>query len=781
MEPASAIAQFDRRLKAVSELCLMMLEGDSGAAVLKKLRAELQTMVALLAADAVAEPERTSPLLQRLMQSNVLRDLCAACLGDKPPGARCILIDTFSAILREVPQRVLLHTQNILKPLKRAIQSFVSSAAAEWGANSTSALGGGLAGGGRGRAAQAAPVANCSTEEHLARVGLLNELCARFAGDPAVIGLFFDGDGFERFAAQQRQASSEGAADSARTTSGAGGGGGHGDVAEPQSLTAHEVTAAFFPLFSALTEYMHEAGPTGEKARDALLMCIAVGNGEDPRVGELVAEHSPFCHLLVVWLCARYSDLPSKLRGGQGHDWRLLGAADEAELQAYLRCLDFCLEVVTTSPQIVRSQLVKIVSHGFVFPVLRPALLQSGSAQAIAATAYLEIALRRIDNEELTAPFVSMVAMVGTPNESDRGDPDSPEQQSEVLQTMIRRIMGKNGPLCLATLRLILTLFQTGNEELFHEACMRGLLADARSTATVVPIDGMHAAPGVVTIHTARELLRLRLAPYESNPAGPNFADYIAEARRGVEERRLGCARWRERYTFDVLTEALQRQPQSLVSGVIGGLRRALLTGPSVPGDPAAYGLWGTLLRKLRGMLKNSAKLNLLLTQVVTTLAQYTPPLWQCYVFTLSSGTNAGVMTLYEVLAEIACDIRKLESSAGDRPDALVAAVVTARESVQVKRHSTPGTSPAREESQQQHSGPEIDLAMSRSPTPSSPRSSRAASASAPSGAPLHDPRISNRLVNGVLLFEELLKELTAVALEQATSCGPVLECRSTT
>lgn len=86
-------------------------------------------------------------------------------------------------------------------------------------------------------------------------------------------------------------------------------------------------------------------------------------------------------------------------------------------------------------------------------------------------------------------------------------------------------------------------------------------------------------------------------------------------------------------------------------------------------GDPAALGLWGALLQKLQSMLDQSAKFNLLLTQVskrdlaslpfcrssqlnhwtlqvITTLAQYTPPLWRCYVFSLSSGKNAGVITL---------------------------------------------------------------------------------------------------------------------------------------
>lgn len=305
-----------------------MLEHENGgtAVVLKKLSAELTPMVALLAADAVVDPDRTSPLLQRLMQASVLRELSAACLGDHPPGARCVLISTFSSILREVPQRVLLHTQNILTPLKKAIQSFVTPGGSPGGAVDVDAT------------SRGGPTVShaCTAEEHLARVHLLNELCARFEGDPAVTGFFFDGDGFERHAAQRVRQTHD--RDSVSPDG-------------PGSLKV-ESSAGFFPLFSALTDYMHEAGPTGEVARGALLLCVAVANGEDTRVGEFVADHSPFCRLLVVWICARYSDLPSKLRGGPGHDWRLLGVTDDPKLQEYLRCLDFCEKVVSTSPQV---------------------------------------------------------------------------------------------------------------------------------------------------------------------------------------------------------------------------------------------------------------------------------------------------------------------------------------------------------------------------------------------------------------------------------------------
>ena len=214
-----------------------------------------------------------------------------------------------------------------------------------------------------------------------------------------------------------------------------------------------------------------------------------------------------------------------------------------------------------------------------------------------------------------------MVTLLSTPGGGGAADlPEASgehvEPHSEVVQTMVRRIMGKNIPLCLVTLRLVLTLLKIGREEFFHEACMRSLLADARASAAVVPTTGLHASPSVLIVHAARELLSLRPAPFESNPEGPDFDDYIAEARRGVQRQRAACATWKAEYNLQMLQHKVQQQPQSLVSGVLGGLRWAILSNSSAQGDPAALGLWGALLQKLRGFLHQSAKVNLLLTQV---------------------------------------------------------------------------------------------------------------------------------------------------------------------
>jgi hypothetical protein len=71
------------------------------------------------------------------------------------------------------------------------------------------------------------------------------------------------------------------------------------------------------------------------------------------------------------------------------------------------------------------------------------------------------------------------------------------------------------------------------------------------------------------------------------------------------------------RYDLQLLRDEVQRQPQSFVGGMLGGLQRAMLAGSSMRGDPASFGLWAALLMKLRTFLTQSAKLNLLLTQVL--------------------------------------------------------------------------------------------------------------------------------------------------------------------
>lgn len=82
--------------------------------------------------------------------------------------------------------------------------------------------------------------ANCRYQ----RVVLLNELCARFSGDIALVDLFFNTHGSESPGGRKNP----------------------GDMHSERQ----------FPVFAALTQYMHEPGDTGRLARDSLRLCVAL-------------------------------------------------------------------------------------------------------------------------------------------------------------------------------------------------------------------------------------------------------------------------------------------------------------------------------------------------------------------------------------------------------------------------------------------------------------------------------------------------------------------------
>jgi hypothetical protein len=194
------------------------------------------------------------------------------------------------------------------------------------------------------------------------------------------------------------------------------------------------------------------------------------------------------------------------------------------------------------------------------------------------------------------------------------------------------------------------------------------------------------------------------------------------------------------------------------------------------------YGIWGALLRRLRTMLHQPAKMNLLLSHLLTTMAQFSPPLWRCYVFSLSSGRQSGVPTLYETLAEVAAEIRQIETV----EPGLRAAVAAARANVHDVRDSR-GDGDGESGLTRSHSGG----SDGDSPTPPPTRTSNdsnggggggitssggsgGSKSGSGSGGQVVDTSVSNRVVNGVVLFEELLKELAAVALEQAVANPPI-------
>ncbi|CAL7938655.1 unnamed protein product [Xylocopa violacea] len=132
-----------------------------------------------------------------------------------------------------------------------------------------------------------------------------------------------------------------------------------------------------FIIFTLLIPYVHREGGVGQQARDSMLLCMSLSKKND-EVGVYIADHSNICPVLATGLSGLYSVLPRKL-DIETDDWHRLTPDDVNDLPALLHLmnsLDFCNAVAQVAHPLVQKQLLEFLYHGFLVPVMGPALLQ---------------------------------------------------------------------------------------------------------------------------------------------------------------------------------------------------------------------------------------------------------------------------------------------------------------------------------------------------------------------------------------------------------------------
>lgn len=216
-----------------------------------------------------------------------------------------------------------------------------------------------------------------------------------------------------------------------------------------------------FVIFSLLLPYIHREGGVGQQARDALLLCMAL-SASHTAVGQYIAQHSNFCHVLAGGLNALYSNLPRSLTVAS-EGWHRLTLEDINEipqLQHFLNSLEFCNAVVQVAHPLVRQQLVEFLYQAFLVQVLGSALRQSVVSEVVAATAYVELCLRTVTEPDLLRVFLAF--LLTTPDDPDPATPPDPP----IITLLISRLHSPNTQLCLVTLSLFWTLVDLNCEDL---------------------------------------------------------------------------------------------------------------------------------------------------------------------------------------------------------------------------------------------------------------------------------------------------------------------------
>ncbi|KAM9319629.1 FHF complex subunit HOOK-interacting protein 1B [Gastrophryne carolinensis] len=250
---------------------------------------------------------------------------------------------------------------------------------------------------------------------------LLNQLCVSLAREPAALELFFQDSG------------------------------------------GHDGSASNLPLFSLLVPFIHHEGATGQRARDALLLIMAMSS-HNPTMARYITRHSFFCPILATGLSALYSSLPRKIEV-RSDDWHFLRREDwvgVASLVLFMNSLEFCNAVAQVAHPLVQNQLVEYIHNGFLVPVMGPALHKTSIEEMIASTAYLELFLRSITETPLLKTFLRFILL----HRHDNGT---------ILNTLISRI-ASNSRLCMVSLTLFQTLLQLNCEDVLLQLVFRYLI-----------------------------------------------------------------------------------------------------------------------------------------------------------------------------------------------------------------------------------------------------------------------------------------------------------------
>ncbi|XP_068984857.1 FHIP family protein AGAP011705-like isoform X3 [Bombus flavifrons] len=217
-----------------------------------------------------------------------------------------------------------------------------------------------------------------------------------------------------------------------------------------------------FIIFTLLIPYVHREGGVGQQARDSMLLCMSLSKKND-EVGIYIADHSNICPVLATGLSGLYSLLPRKL-DIETDDWHRLTPDDVNDLPALMHLmnsLDFCNAVAQVAHSLVQKQLLEFLYHGFLVPVMGPALLQTTVDELVAATAYFDLFLRSVTEPGLLRSFVRFLL-------EDNYD------ECRILDSLIQRISSRSR-LCIVTLGLFETLVNLNCEDIMLELCLGAL------------------------------------------------------------------------------------------------------------------------------------------------------------------------------------------------------------------------------------------------------------------------------------------------------------------
>jgi len=122
--------------------------------------------------------------------------------------------------------------------------------------------------------------------------------------------------------------------------------------------------------------FIHRDGSIGEEARDALLIFVSLSR-QNETLANIITSKSNVSPVLATGLSGLYSVLPRKL-DFENDCYRLSPENIEhvPELNNFLASVELCNAVAKICHKSVYDQLLDYLYHGFLLPVVGPALMQ---------------------------------------------------------------------------------------------------------------------------------------------------------------------------------------------------------------------------------------------------------------------------------------------------------------------------------------------------------------------------------------------------------------------
>ncbi|KAI4489772.1 hypothetical protein M0804_003954 [Polistes exclamans] len=333
-----------------------------------------------------------------------------------------------------------------------------------------------------------------------------------------------------------------------------------------------------FIIFTLLIPHVHREGGIGQQSRDAMLLCMSLSKKND-EVGLYIADQSNICPVLATGLSGLYSLLPRKLHI-ETDDWHRLTPDDVNDIPALIQLmnsLEFCNAVAQIAHPMVQKQLLEFLYHGFLVPVMGPALLQTTVDELVAATAYFDLFLRSVTEPGLLRSLVRFLL-------EDNYD------ECRILDSLIQRISSRSR-LCIVTLALFDTLINLNCEDVMLELCLGALspcshvmLSQRRRLKDIdpfgrgaekflalipnccSPFSPLATSPTSLpnTLSASREEslnstdtlkslpLSINYGTRISDSLYGNYHAYLCDARQKITACRIACRNWSSRYDGEI-------------------------------------------------------------------------------------------------------------------------------------------------------------------------------------------------------------------------------------